>query len=121
MADCEIPSFSLGLDLDHTVHEAPSSPLSPPGASARPDDEEGFGPEVIESDPDLGPDPPPRILKRLRRGLASQSSSSVQRQEDLQSCLDADDDIEEFSSQDDLLEGNSLYLIEFLSYLIFLC
>lgn len=121
MADCEAPSFSLGLDLDDPVHEStPRSPLSPPGASARAEDEEGLGPQVVDSDPDVGPDPPPRILKRLRRGPGNGSSSSVQRQEELQSGLDGDDDIEEFSSQDDLLEGKSFYVVASLFYLIFL-
>ncbi|XP_028789568.1 uncharacterized protein LOC114745579 [Neltuma alba] len=103
MADCEAPSFSLGLDLDHTVDEsAPRSPLSPPRASARAEDEEGFGPDVAESDPDMAPDPPPRILKRLRRGPGDGSASSVQRQKGLPSGFDGDDDIEDFSDEEDL-------------------
>ncbi|KAK4275471.1 hypothetical protein QN277_018547 [Acacia crassicarpa] len=108
MADCEAPSFSLGLDLDHTLDEpAPRSPLSPSRASARLEDEVGFGPEVAESDPEMAPEPPPRILKRLRRGPSDGSSSSVQRQEGLQLGCDRDDDIEEFSDEEYLYERPS--------------
>ncbi|KAK7300083.1 hypothetical protein RJT34_10915 [Clitoria ternatea] len=82
MADPELPSFSLGLDTP------PHSPINPPHVSDS------------DSDPDTGPAPPRSIFKRLRRGppLSSQKPS------DTTPCfdLDLDDDIEEFSSQDDL-------------------
>ncbi|KAJ1389574.1 hypothetical protein SESBI_38191 [Sesbania bispinosa] len=58
MAECEAPSFSLGLDL--ALDTPPHSPLHPPPPAAPNEDEE--------------PQP---------------------------SCFDADDDIEEFSSQED--------------------
>ncbi|XP_054817563.1 uncharacterized protein LOC129317220 [Prosopis cineraria] len=103
MADCEAPSFSLGLDLDHNVDESNSrSPLSLPRASAHVEDKECFGPDVVESDPDMAPDPPPRILKRLRRGPGDGSPPPIQRQEGLRSGCDGDDDIEEFSDEEDL-------------------
>ncbi|RDX64721.1 hypothetical protein CR513_56685, partial [Mucuna pruriens] len=77
MANSEMPSFSLGLDLD--LDTPPHSPINPPPCPA---------PYASDSDPDTRPDPPRPILKRLRRGPPPPS-------------FDADDDIEEFSSQDD--------------------
>ncbi|KAE9596357.1 hypothetical protein Lalb_Chr17g0348451 [Lupinus albus] len=74
MADLTAPSFSLGFDLD-LDSQLPSHQSPPPS----PDPSHDSHP---------GPHPPPRILKRLRRGPPQLS-------------LDADDDIEEFSSQDD--------------------
>ncbi|XP_027332780.1 uncharacterized protein LOC113847726 [Abrus precatorius] len=83
MADSEIPSFSLGLDL---ALDTPShSPINPPPSPT---------PQVSDSDPETGPDPPRRILKRLRRGPLKQPDPTPS--------VDADDDIEEFSSQDNL-------------------
>ncbi|CAL0317479.1 unnamed protein product [Lupinus luteus] len=87
MADFAAPSFSLGFDLsfdsDFSTHQSP--PLSPsPLRNHR--DGDDFAPQVPDSDPETGPDPPRRILKRLRRTLP---------------CFDVDDDIQEFSSQDD--------------------
>ncbi|KAE9606351.1 hypothetical protein Lalb_Chr10g0106951 [Lupinus albus] len=76
MADFAAPSFSLGFDLSH--HFPPLSP-SPDHYHHRQDVD--LPPQVPDSDPETGPDPPRRILK--------------------QSCFDDDDDIQEFSSQDD--------------------
>ena len=77
MANSEVPSFSLGLDTP------PHSPINPlPSPAAR----------VSDSDPDTRPDPPRPLLKRLRRGPPPPS-------------LDVDDDIEEFSSEEDPDQG----------------
>ncbi|KAJ6376572.1 hypothetical protein OIU76_025678 [Salix suchowensis] len=122
MADIEPPSFSLGLDLDIEsepqipTHHSQISTLNPaPNSSSNtsPDDrnegpqvmdsekeEEELGPEVMDSDPEPGP-VPTRILKRLRRGPATQKSK-VRKVEFEGFCCDhGDDDIEEFSSQED--------------------
>ncbi|GAV72931.1 hypothetical protein CFOL_v3_16419 [Cephalotus follicularis] len=96
MADMEPPSFSLGLDLD-----ADSDPLiwtriqSPPHTAPEASisvsfEEEEFGPQVSDSDPE--PDSvPPRIHKRLRRGLVTKP---------LVFHNGVDEDIEDFSSQE---------------------
>ncbi|KAK2397178.1 hypothetical protein QL285_058782 [Trifolium repens] len=94
MAEFEAPSFSLGLDFDNTP---PHSPLNHDPLL-----------QVPDSDPETQPDPPIRILKRLRRGPPS--SSSVHHQTELPpSCIIADDDIEDFSSEDEPAQvfGNS--------------
>ncbi|GLT73321.1 hypothetical protein SLA2020_451890 [Shorea laevis] len=85
MAGCEPPSFSLGLDL---------------GLDWEPQDEV-FGPEVLDSDPEIGPEPP-RILKRLRRGPTTATKTPLlqKRLDSPQSFCARDDEIEEFSSQD---------------------
>ncbi|XP_058758929.1 uncharacterized protein LOC131632167 [Vicia villosa] len=85
MAECELPSFSLGFDLD-SEDTSPHSPKPDPTLIV-PDS---------ESDPETRPDPPRRIFKRLRRGL----SSSVRHQTEPPPCIDVDDDdIEEFSDE----------------------
>ncbi|XP_004491393.1 uncharacterized protein [Cicer arietinum] len=91
MADFEAPSFSLGLDFDDTP---PPSPSTSPNHDPLP--------QVPDSDPDPEtlPNPPLHILKRLRRGPPSSSKT------DPPSCIDVDDDdIEEFSSQEDPVQG----------------
>ncbi|TKY57280.1 hypothetical protein E2542_SST21726 [Spatholobus suberectus] len=77
MANSEVPSFSLGLDL--ALDTPPHSPINPPLSPA---------PHVSDSDPETRPDPPRPILKRLRRGPPPPPF------------FDADE-IEEFSSEDD--------------------
>lgn len=99
MAEFEAPSFSLGLDLDDTP---PPSPSTSPNHDPVPQ-------EVPDSDPESQPDPPIRILKRLRRAPPSSSQT-----EPRPSFFDPDeDDIEEFSSQEEPLQGQFLnsYLI----------
>ncbi|XP_061342282.1 uncharacterized protein LOC133288513 [Gastrolobium bilobum] len=97
MADCEAPSFSLGLDLAHET--PPHSPINPPNH-----DDDDLGPQVSDSDPETRPDPPRRILKRLRRG----PPQSLPKQVEPPSRLDGDDDIEDFSSQDDdIVQGRA--------------
>lgn len=95
MADFEAPSFSLGLDFDDTP---PPSPSTSPNHDPLP--------QVPDSDPDPEtlPNPPLHILKRLRRGPPSSSKT------DPPSCIDVDDDdIEEFSSQEDPVQGQFFY------------
>ncbi|XP_027941848.1 uncharacterized protein LOC114195541 [Vigna unguiculata] len=75
MANSEVPSFSLGFDTP------PHSPVNPPPSPIA---------HVSDSEPDTRPDPPRPLLKRLRRGPPSPSLDA-----------DVDDDIEEFSSQED--------------------
>jgi hypothetical protein len=99
MMDDEAPSFSLGFDLDDSPNQDPTTLIVPDS----------------DSDPDTRPDPPPRrILKRLRRGVGSPSSSSVRRQTEpppsfvVDIDVDDYDDIEEFSSQDLPVQGSSI-------------
>ncbi|KAK7320385.1 hypothetical protein VNO77_29807 [Canavalia gladiata] len=88
MVDCDVPSFSLGLD------SPPHSPINPPPSPT----------QLSNSYSHSDPDPPRRILKRLRRG----PPPSVRNQSDPPPCFDADDDIEEFSSQEDLDQVHAL-------------
>ncbi|CAL5185490.1 unnamed protein product [Lathyrus oleraceus] len=90
MAECEVPSFSLGFDLD-LEDSPPHSPNHDPLLIV-PDSES-------ESYPETRPDPPRRIFKRLRRGLPT---SSVRHKTEPPPCINVDDDdIEEFSDQDE--------------------
>ncbi|CAK8538799.1 unnamed protein product [Lathyrus sativus] len=93
MAEFEPPSFSLGLDLDDTP------PPSPPPPSPIPDPLL----QVPDSDPETRSDPPPRTLKRLRRGPPSSSVHHIPQPQP--SYFDADDDIEEFSSPEKPVQG----------------
>ncbi|KAG5053366.1 hypothetical protein JHK87_005564 [Glycine soja] len=81
MENFEVPSFSLGLD-----ETPPHSPIHPPPSPA--------DLHVSDSDPESRPYPPRPLLKRFRRDLPPP-------------CLDADDDIEEFSSQEDPDQGHA--------------
>ncbi|OIW02870.1 hypothetical protein TanjilG_29646 [Lupinus angustifolius] len=93
MADFAAPSFSLGFDLSFDSHQSP--PLSPSPHHNHHRHDEDFPPQVPDSDPETGPDPPRRILKRLRRAPPHL-------------CFDVDDDIQEFSSQDDVDDGGDV-------------
>lgn len=117
MADYAAPSFSLGLDLGFdsepqiAVEEESSSPNSvptsaPANAHALRQDGEEFGTEIAEdSDLETGPEEePPRMLKRLRRGSTLLRATPP-------SSFNPDDDIEEFSSQEDGLKGIQTYCI----------
>ncbi|KAG8658187.1 hypothetical protein MANES_03G129000v8 [Manihot esculenta] len=123
MADIEPPSFSLGLDLDAepepqilTRHHQQSGLNSAPGRSSctllQDDNDDGyfqprvtnseeddFGLQVMDSDPEDGPYSP-RIFKRLRRGPAIEEPRLKNKEKDVVCC---DDEIEEFSSQEDLV------------------
>ncbi|KAL4364464.1 hypothetical protein HN51_023782 [Arachis hypogaea] len=104
----EAPSFSLGLDftfdsqppeLEPEPEPEPPSPIHPPPIN---DGNDLNQEEVPDSDPDAAPDPPRRILKRLRRGLPPQPQQPQQQQQQQQEPVFNfdDEDIEEFSSQD---------------------
>ncbi|CAI8593959.1 unnamed protein product [Vicia faba] len=97
MAECELPSFSLGFDLD--PEDTPPHSSTPDPILIVPDSESD--PILIvpdsESDPETRPEPPRRIFKRLRHGLPS---STVRHQPEPPPCIDVDDDdIEEFSDE----------------------
>ena len=98
MAGYDPPSFSLGLDLG-LDSEPQIAPDKHPTQTPAPHDED-FGPEVMDSDPESRPEPP-RILKRLRRGPTTTPTTKTP------SSHAVDDDIEDFSSEDDFLKGNN--------------
>ncbi|KAL2582681.1 hypothetical protein AAZV13_14G022500 [Glycine max] len=89
MANFEVPSFSLGLD-DTPPHSPIHPPLSPDLHVSDSDS---------DSDPESRPDPPRPLLKRLRRGPPPPC---------LDPDADADDDIEDFSSQEDPDQGHAV-------------
>ncbi|WCJ32914.1 hypothetical protein M5689_014309 [Euphorbia peplus] len=91
----EPPSFSLGLDLDLDLYPAP--PTTSPTLSFHEDDNRGHPYEVMDSDPESGPDSP-RVFKRLRRGSESGPTKREMEKGSFDNC---NDDIEEFSSQED--------------------
>ncbi|XP_062077730.1 uncharacterized protein LOC133782437 isoform X2 [Humulus lupulus] len=110
MADCEPPSFSLGFDFGFESEpqipvQEPSIPpqqpapvppvVDPSDLTPLDDDGDKLGPEVADSDLDTRPDPP-RIFKRLRRG-----PPKLPKKPPLSG--DGEDDIEDFSSQEDIL------------------
>ena len=95
MAGYEPPSFSLGLDLG-LDSELQIAPDKHPTQTPAPRDE-NFGPEVMDSDPESRPEPP-RIL---RRGPTTTPTTKTP------SSHVVDDDIEDFSSEDDFLKGNN--------------
>lgn len=110
MADFEIPSFSLGLDLDLDLDPDPQPTLREDSTLERApdtvqscatleDDNGELGPQVPDSDPDSGEEPP-RLLRRLKRGPAKESTPM--RLPDISRKADDDDDIEDFSSEEDL-------------------
>lgn len=117
MADFEAPSFSLGLDLE-TQSEARNPTRSTFDPPRQDDSSDNAGvransPDEVRQEEAMDSDPEPtRVLKRLRRGvvrpapaLTNPVSSSVKTQELERSSCDGngDDDIEDFSSQEDLL------------------
>ncbi|CAN4104028.1 unnamed protein product [Withania somnifera] len=102
MADFELPSFSLGLDFD--IDSEPQSTVLPKASvSLRTikeiDEDDDF--EFPKTDPDPKYSDPPRSLKRLRRGSVSKSEPAAQKLKLGDTWCNVDDDIEEFSSQDD--------------------
>ncbi|KAF3453471.1 hypothetical protein FNV43_RR03911 [Rhamnella rubrinervis] len=107
MADYAAPSFSLGLDLgldsepEIAVEESSSSKTAPAPATdpllnlptSPGNEDEELELLVEDSDNETGPEPP-RILKRLRRGPTHFRETPT-------SLCNGDDDIEDFSSQED--------------------
>ncbi|XAR67454.1 hypothetical protein NMG60_11002224 [Bertholletia excelsa] len=115
MADYEPPSFSLGLDFD--LDSQPQIPVRNDrglGAEARPsssgptfcliEDDDDFETPTVDRDPQASG--PPRTLKRLRRGSASTSESAARKPLCVELGCNVDDDIEEFSSQEDRSGAN---------------
>lgn len=111
MADIEPPSFSLDLDLDdehdpqiefgnHSDRNPAPDPC--PNFPLPGEDGDEIGPQVMDSDPESDPDQP-RLFKRLRRGLGTEKSSANKRDFQPPSANDGDEDIEEFSSQEDVV------------------
>ncbi|XP_077221251.1 uncharacterized protein LOC143854983 isoform X1 [Tasmannia lanceolata] len=109
MADFTAPSFSLGIDLDfdsnpigETVRKSAAESSSNVSVWTFEDDGD-FDPETL--DPDLlleeeEEDPPP-VLKRLRRGAMASSSGMGEPVK----LPNVNDEIEEFSSQEDRCRG----------------
>lgn len=108
MADYEPPSFSLGFDLGFdselqtagTDHSTPAPAPDPSRGSdaLKPFDvDEEIGPQITGPDPEIGPRPV-RPLKRLKRGLALKREPATP-------IRNIDDDIEEFSSPEDIIRG----------------
>ncbi|KAI3948833.1 hypothetical protein MKX01_022247 [Papaver californicum] len=105
MADFGAPTFSLGLDLDFNSEippqdekvEAPYGPLPPDSIDLSSQEEE----ENIQQQtpiPDVEESRP--ALKRLRRG--GSSSNNQYKQESVFISSTIDDDIQDFSSQEDI-------------------
>ncbi|XP_050220572.1 uncharacterized protein LOC126670788 [Mercurialis annua] len=121
----EPPSFSLGLDLE-LESEPEFIPENPPptqlqqqvrqhysainvGSTSGPllnDGNDDFGLQVMDSDPESGPSSP-RVFKRLRKGPGSAINElevkKRVKEEQVFSVNNGDDDIEEFSSQEDFI------------------
>ncbi|XP_061983171.1 uncharacterized protein LOC133702865 [Populus nigra] len=136
MADIEPPTFSLGLDLDlesepripthhfqtSTLNPAPNSSSNTPSDDQNggpqvmdsEEEEEELGPDVMDSDPEPGPGPT-RVLRRLRRGPATQKSKVRKVELEGFCCDHGDDDIEEFSSQEDFGVGDAKVSTQFTS------
>nr|POE92195.1 hypothetical protein CFP56_53908 [Quercus suber] len=96
MAGYEPPSFSLGLNLGLVSKPQIASDKHPTQTSAPYD--EDFGIEVMDSDPESQPEPP-WILKRLKQGPTTTPTTKTS------SPRVVDNDIENFSSEDDFLKG----------------
>ncbi|CAL9221601.1 unnamed protein product [Arabidopsis halleri] len=100
MDSIEPPSFSLGFDLDAASdsHRNPSS--SGDRFIGDGDNEPEAGLTVSDSDRELEPDFRSPVLKRLRRGINPNKCSA--KDDRTVAIEDRDDDIEEFSSPEDL-------------------
>ncbi|XP_004244123.1 uncharacterized protein [Solanum lycopersicum] len=114
MADFEPPSFSLGLDfeppsfslgLDFDLDSEPQSTVLPkPSVNLRTikevvDDDDDFEFPKLVTDPQVSD--PTSSLKRLRRGSISKSEPVAQKLKLGETWCNVDDDIEDFSSQED--------------------
>ncbi|KAL6570814.1 hypothetical protein OROGR_000364 [Orobanche gracilis] len=103
--DFEPPSFSLGLDLDtqpSTVLDPLLQPAKRPStlASLRTveEDDDDFESPVRVSDP-------PRAFKRLRRGPTARLSSEDRDGDSVDERFNVDEEIEDFSSEEDWPKG----------------
>ncbi|RAL37878.1 hypothetical protein DM860_000572 [Cuscuta australis] len=113
MVDFEAPSFSLGLDFE--LDSQPNFTAAPefqPAQSLRTiaEEEDGDDFDSLVSGPDLKCSDPPLPLKRLVRGSAACKSTSAARSRSVKEgtlCELEDDEIEDFSSQEDPPEDRS--------------
>lgn len=108
--DFEPPSFSLGLDLDlhsEPQHTPPPDPLFQPAkrpltsanlGTVEEDGDDDFESPVRVSDP-------PRAFKRLRRGTTARLASEDPKVEYEDRRRNVDDEIEDFSSEEDWPRG----------------
>lgn len=129
MDDFEPPSFSLGIDVDFdsepraVLREDPVCKQAPESSSNVSfqvfEDDDDF--QVQNLDPVIHAEDSPPVLKCLKRGPATQLPA-VGKSLPTQSSLDFDDDIEEFSSQEELRRGrNTLFLLFFPPSYSFFC
>ncbi|KAK4341851.1 hypothetical protein RND71_037667 [Anisodus tanguticus] len=108
MADFEPPSFSLGLDFD-IDSEPQSNVLLKPSVTLHTikevndhNHDDDFVSPITGTDTDPKISDPPRSLKRLRRGSISKPEPVAQKLKlGKEAWCNVDDDIEEFSSQED--------------------
>ncbi|VFQ82404.1 unnamed protein product [Cuscuta campestris] len=113
MADFEAPSFSLGLDFElDSQPNLTAAPEFQPAQSLRTiaEEEDGDDFDSLVSGPDLKCSDPPLPLKRLVRGSAACKSTSAARSRSVKEgtlCELEDDEIEDFSSQEDPPEDRS--------------
>ncbi|XP_042519080.1 uncharacterized protein LOC122092849 [Macadamia integrifolia] len=115
MEDFEAPSFSLGIDVDFdsesravpredlVCRQGPES-LSNVSFQVFEDDDDF---QVQNLDPVIHTEDSPPVLKRLKRGPATQLPA-VNKPQPTKSSLDVDDDIEEFSSQEEIRRGETV-------------
>ncbi|XP_060189411.1 uncharacterized protein LOC132618369 [Lycium barbarum] len=101
MADFGAPSFSLGLEFD--IDSEPQStvlPKPPINLQTINEFDDDFESPKTGNDPPVSD--PPRSLKRLRRGSVSKPEPPAQKLKlGKEAWCNVDDDIEEFSSQED--------------------
>ncbi|VFQ97832.1 unnamed protein product [Cuscuta campestris] len=107
MADFEAPSFSLGLDLElDSQPNLTAAPEFQPAQNLRTiaEEEDGDDFDSLVPGPDVKCSDPPLPLKRLVRGSAACKSTSAARSRSVKEgtlCELEDDEIEDFSSQED--------------------
>ncbi|KAJ8763608.1 hypothetical protein K2173_003080 [Erythroxylum novogranatense] len=110
MADFEPPSFSLGVDdpVPDSESHIPTSVHHPSCSTFElhhdlvVDQEGDFEVEVMNSNPAPETETdPPRVLRRLRRGPTTEGSRTAMEELKRVCCDNDDEDIEEFSSQED--------------------
>ncbi|KAJ4976954.1 hypothetical protein NE237_002060 [Protea cynaroides] len=115
MEEFEAPSFSLGIDVDFDSESrvVPGEELvckQAPESSSNVSfqvhaDDDDFQYQTLNTVIHIEDSPP--VLKRLKRGPATQLPA-VGKPQSVQSSLDLDDDIEEFSSQEERRKGEAV-------------
>lgn len=94
-ADYEAPSFSLGLDFGFESELQTAAPANSTPVRIDSDVEQEIGPGL---DPEIRPQSP-RPLKRLKRGLPEKLEQTTP-------FCSIEDDIEDFSSPENTIQGN---------------